>query len=862
MRGLRHFPALAIILRLVSCNSNTPPLPDNGNDSGTDGVDNVIPFASLTGGADSEPLPVPAPWTLAAKPIEAAPTNPGGQNTLLNEVLFMPATGNSQFVEILAAVGGTVPSGLTLRTETGDMYVVPDGAPALEAGALLLIVFDGQSTIIGNTVHADRSTFLNSENGSIDLLDAGDAELDRVAWGSSQTDAVAYGLTGVPIALEAGMTLGRLPRDTQVGPHSWAVYLPAQTTPGTPNYNLSVDIMFPANGEVINSGNITLSWYPVPDATSYHVQLAQSTTLDALLLDQTVTEPLTTVTLGEGTYYWRVQVTFPDGSKSDWSLVQVFTLDDSVDLSDATTTAKSIRTRKGTVPTKKLEVPKISQRKDTYLLLLESMRTDAGHGWDEPHPTLDTTDWADKMNCALASVQMVNHFYGGDITQDELGFKLHQNDRLGPERDLNYAGGNKAGDVLLWALGREGKIVRTDPANQGQFWNEVTAEIDNGRPVIMSEMIKGGGHATVVIGYDLRNGKRYLVVNNPWNPGQAEAMRGLRQYDLIAINGYYLLGAAGDPPAAWVGRKKDLRIENDADNDQIKDFDEEVRFGTNKDDEDTDSDCIKDKDEIKTSVLDPNHGWAPYWNNAGSDGKARRRMIVLNGDVPISGRPELDADSDSGGLVDCMEDFNGDGKIDADESDPNEPADDHRHVTGTIDDVMRYDYDFSSRPNYDSIFETSQERHQVVIDLETDPDTGRLKGTADVFYTNRAYIVYRNPYLCGEEKLTVTQLNMDHPDRQWTVNLTGNFYCRIKDGKRVISISAYGTPDHSNIPDSITYHDPCYSDTTPGNNAGVWGGFYADEIKADGLERRLDYPLPEGPTGGAYYREILLKIEK
>jgi hypothetical protein len=853
-----RYPALllgsVILLGIVSC-SDTGNGPPSVIGDGSSNPNNVIPFASLTGGADSESLAVPASWTRAAKPVEAAPVNVSGQTALLNEVSFLPAAGDSQFVEIRAAAGGTVASGLTLKNESGDTYVLPDGL-VLVNNDLLLVRFDGQATLDGLTVHADRSTFLNSSAGSLVLLDQAGTELDRVSWGSKGGDSLALGVSDNPNDFTPGITFGRLPQSNAAAPHSWVVYLPVEATPGAPNVNVGVDVLFPLNGTVSNSGDTTLSWYPAPGATGYQVQLANNPELTSLLLDTTVTSPLTNITLGEGTYYWQVRVLYADNSKSDWSLRQVFTLDDGVDLSGTGgTSAKAANRRKGTPPLALLAVPMISQRKDTNLLLLESFRTDAGHGWDEPHPTLDVDDWADNMNCALACTQMVNHYFHGTLSQDRIGFQMHQNDRDGPEGDLNYGQPNPIGDVLNWAVGRSWdgggpKPVHdlTYPKTYGDFWRDVTGEINEKRPVALLEKPKNkGAHFILVVGYDIRNGKNYFVVNNPWNPNSAIAFQGLRQYDLIALCGYYLIGKG-----TLAGRDDEKSIGDDQDNDTIKDFDEEMRFGTNKTLKDTDMDCIEDKEEIRNSMFDPAHGWALYWNNKGGDGKARRGEIVLDGNVPISGRPELENDSDGGGLADVMEVFSG--------TDPTNPDDDHRHITGTIDDIRHWETDYSN-PNDSNTMAVSDERYHVEIDLQTDPDTKKLKGTAKVTYTNHAYRVYRHPFSCDAGQ--ATQLNIDHPDRQWTVKLTGSFYCWIQDGKRVIHIGASGAPDHSDAPDTITYHDTCYSDTQPvSSRTGKWGGFTEVVEKPDAVDVRVDHPLPSGVTSGEDSHTVHLKIER
>ena len=52
------------------------------------------------------------------------------------------------------------------------------------------------------------------------------------------------------------------------------------------------------------------------------------------------------------------------------------------------------------------------------MLLLESDRHSGPHAWDTPHPELPDGEWGDEggcsANCALASIQMINHYAGGN----------------------------------------------------------------------------------------------------------------------------------------------------------------------------------------------------------------------------------------------------------------------------------------------------------------------------------------------------------------------------------------------------------------------------------------------------------------
>src|SRR5262249_27218206 len=153
-----------------------------------------------------------------------------------------------------------------------------------------------QSTLSGLTVHADRSAFLNTTAGSVTLLDVSGSPLDTVSWTATGSPSLAFGVSGGPPDIKPGMTLGRLPQSNNPSSHAWRFYEAVQATPGAPNYNSVAGPLFPLNGTLQNIGDTQLSWYPVPNATSYVVQLADNIELNSPLLDTTVTDPMTDIT--------------------------------------------------------------------------------------------------------------------------------------------------------------------------------------------------------------------------------------------------------------------------------------------------------------------------------------------------------------------------------------------------------------------------------------------------------------------------------------------------------------------------------------------------------------------------------------
>jgi hypothetical protein len=90
-------------------------------------------------------------------------------------------------------------------------------------------------------------------------------------------------------------------------------------------------LLQPATGAAVNTVTPTLSWQPVINALTYHVQVAANSTFTNLLQDVEVVNALffTTQGLNEGTYYWRVQA-YNDSIQRNagpWSVVRSFTVD-------------------------------------------------------------------------------------------------------------------------------------------------------------------------------------------------------------------------------------------------------------------------------------------------------------------------------------------------------------------------------------------------------------------------------------------------------------------------------------------------------------------------------------------------------
>ncbi|MFN8607162.1 MAG: C39 family peptidase [Vulcanimicrobiota bacterium] len=658
--------------------------------------------ASSGGSATTPPAGVPAVSLLAAPGEVVAPPTPKlGATPLLNEVVFVPADRLDPFVEIKP--GTSNPDPLTLRNQDGQELQVP--------------------TVTGLTVVnlANNPSFLNPKSGSVTLL-AGSTVLDFVAWGDT-TGATLGGLGFVRTA-GPGDALIRTPQSSEMGAGYW--FMSASASPGQPNPGPLVPALFPSAGLIGLSGERLFSWYPLPGADSYRVQIASDRDFSSLLLDQVLTSVGLKFSLPAGEYYWRVQAIYPGNQPSNFTAPTHIRLLDSLDALNASPR----------VLAKSLTVPLLRQRKDTHLLLLEALCGEDArpniHPWNSEHEAVRTqeeiVDPACDYNCVIASLIMMNHFLGGNLSQDRLSYELfHQraagslpNYADGPERDFQFGDGiqdARMGEAMQFALGGAG-VLTSRLLTRDQFWDVLKQEIDQGRPMIINTFGGAGsvsGHARVVKGYkQLPNVGRVLILNNPWDPTE-EAVA----LDDIPPIGYDIPNTRLEipnsisavlqlSPLAPVARAEDASINTDTDGDGLCDFDE-ARFGTDPTQKDSDMDCINDLQEIASTMYRPSVFGPPipgvkYYNQQAytlfvvSHGLGEAQNFVF-GFASAFGldlsktsrdpdgdklRPERDLNSDNGQLPDFLEDDNGNGKYDPGETSPLAEDDDRLQITGTI----------------------------------------------------------------------------------------------------------------------------------------------------------------------------------
>jgi len=525
---------------------------------------------------------------------------------------------------------------------------------------------------------------LNQRSGLVELVNAEGQVLDHVAWGKGQGDGVNLGRGGVHEAFIAGTSVGRYPLSVKV--HDFLEWLPFEqpdVTPGAPNPNPRVDVLLPIDGAYFSQPSIKLGWYPVAGAKGYRVQIGTDAAFTQMVEEETAPKPsFKTSDLKPGDYFWRVQAVFGDDSMASFSPPSTFTISNT-ELPTVSSPASHsfipnayaadmVRPRREAV----LEVPLIYQHKDTAMLLLESLNESGPHAWDKDHGELDEDDPADNMDCALASTAMVNHFAGGKMSQDRLGYVIRKEvwpDN--PAMDLNYGHGlelDQIDTVLSFAF-NGATVTRHEPADRNAFWEAMTREIDANRPVV----IRVPKHAIVVTGYYefALTGPmaRFVTINDPWSGRYLANVSNMRQ-----VTHYWLVSDTSNP------KSDEATITQDSDGDGIVDFDETDRFKTLAHVKDSDHDKVEDKIDVYAGVFDPDYGYATWrlWSISRDRDNDKKFM-------------ELDPDSDGGGCKDGEEDKNQNGKRDGGDTN-NWDEDDDKCDAGPLGGKVKMTYAYAA----------------------------------------------------------------------------------------------------------------------------------------------------------------------
>lgn len=690
----------------------------------------IVVTVALSLAGSASPRALSPAGLLSPAALRAVPWQGSVPNVRLAEVLFDPREGDTAFVELVNV--GQAPVYLDSLVLTIDtLYLpLPPLANPIAGGGRAIIRFDGRGNVDGPIVHSSPGVSLRPQGGTVTLSTYHDRVLDHIAWGDAPAAFVPTSGGLAMHSFERGSSLGRPSGADRPGAlFEWVVYAPDLVTPGQPNPFPPVAQLIPVDGAILEQTSVNLSWYPVPGAGSYRVQIATDSSFAQTVLDRNVTLPGTaTGQLPAGLYWWRVQARPVEGPPAPWSRHQRIELGATIGGNgdaDSESGPADESVSIGLTPPAPvlLPVPLIMQHKDSKMLFLESLQEDrprtaaldprVPHAWDRDHGTLDMLDPADAANCALASLAMMNRYYGKDLSQDRIGYEGWSRNinkykatildpaistfivsliftpnpadfveaQVGPELDLHHGQGSPWGRLLaegIFALGslpgpNSGWHYQLTPDD---MWKAIAYEIDHRRPVFAVVP----GHAIVIRGYSLSAGRRLVYINDPWY--------GQYAMDLDANSGpkNTVLKMIWTYPAP-VPQAQEPEVTKDSDGDGVVDFDETERFRTNPNKKDSDSDGVPDKEDIESGTYEAIHGYGyaytPGLNIRGRD---------YDNDGIAS---ELDPDSDNGGCKDGEEDLNGNGEWAANETDNFDATDD---FCGSLQGNLSYRSEYRGSP--------------------------------------------------------------------------------------------------------------------------------------------------------------------
>lgn len=429
--------------------------------------------------------------------------------------------------------------------------------------------------------------------------------------------------------------------------------------PGTLPHAIPISLKSGSEVSIGPGERVHFAWREVDNAASYRLNILSAS--DSAIVKQTITDKNQVDTeLEAGEYLWNVEASEYGSSSTFWdgNLIQTDTPNRLTVFADTTY-----------LISKMLNIPPLSARKDTRLLDLKWGEMALAREWDKPHLSHEHYDEEEHSRCWAVSAQMLNSYYGGNLTQDEIKLKFKGYPGVSVFSDsirakllgafLHYYQGGMFAEsfenILDWVLGGNATLHRTDKAPSDR---EIMEWINRGIPLY----VWTHGHVMIIDAYRYSLFKRLDVrLLNTDNDGTVE-WRSLRS---AGIEGFIVAEVSGTV------RNSDERIHTDSDGDGLMDFDEIERFGTNPDNPDSDGDGINDKTEIFSYTIreilpDSNE---TVWKNG--------LTLMKYADIDEDGlRAEMDFDSDGGGVSDGSEDKNQNGILESGETNVYDADDD------------------------------------------------------------------------------------------------------------------------------------------------------------------------------------------
>jgi hypothetical protein len=613
---------------------------------------------------------------------------------LINEVMFRPSIGEYEWVELKnIGPGGFDLSRFLLTDEDDHWYQFPYDLPPIPEGALVVVTFDGAGSASDEYNFTDNVAYLHSQPGLIDIFEDDQDQVALyeapnmlylpliiggndsialastaprastfshfpedlirfVAWGDyplEDSDHAEYkGLWNsawyVSLSLGLGVenpiemdnfSIGLLPNSQLAFMADWELFLPSTVTKGVENECPIISWYYPADGALLDSDTLSVSWNAINQATNYHFQMDDQDDFSSPIVDVDLTYPafISTTAIPDGFYYWRVQVT-ASTTTSVWSAVHT------LETFSRSALLSSSGDPSGATREVRLPIAWQLQHKDTNMLCLDGDQENGNYAWDIEHEGHNVHG---DSYCARATMSMMASYYDSNLSQDRISHEVFGNG--GPEGDLGHGRGLwdwQIDLIINWSL--DMPIARQEGKPS---FDDIVAWIDEGRPIYSVTP----GHARLINDYDFcalggAPDLELIHLLDPWD--RAKWVK----YDDDNISAYWV----GPPPpgsegAPEVVMEEDLDADgipdtmDDSDGDGIVDFDERERFNTLYNNPDSDGDGVPDKKDLREYVFNSTGDYNyrnPDWDHDGL-------------------RKEVDPDNDNGGSLDGWEDFNHNG---------------------------------------------------------------------------------------------------------------------------------------------------------------------------------------------------------
>lgn len=394
----------------------------------------------------------------------------------------------------------------------------------------------------------------------------------------------------------------------------------------------------PVNYRLTERDEVTLKWLPVKRAKQYKIVLRNLEKMETQ--EMTTSNTSVTVALADGTYSWIVYC--EEYIDENGFVIHIEENGNALDLPNTQLISKNVNIDVWNA----LPIDTIIGHKDTRFLFLGYGQKALEYNWDRSHENMPHL--SNSYRCWLVASQLMNHIYGGNITQDEILYAVRFNSNE-PLVDPFFPVGadtTESMQALRFSLGSE----NIERHKGSPSYDVVKHEIDSGNPIYVAidYASQDEGHAMVIYGYvGEKDNYAFLYA---FDDNYGNLTNSVAKPDLIRE--YYLVRTSYASVAFH-----DSRLDMDSDADGITDFDEIERFGTDPYNSDTDEDGIDDKKEIYRYTIKAKYDETKKFTFPDIARDVQKKMEYTSNLDGDSLRAERDNDDNNNGIRDGLEGF-------------------------------------------------------------------------------------------------------------------------------------------------------------------------------------------------------------